>query len=328
MSLSVIGTGSALPERTVKNDELTAFLDTNDEWIRSRTGIEERHVLTKETVTDLALLASRRALENANVQPEELDYILCCTIGGDYIAPSVSCLIQAALEATCPALDVNAGCCGFMYGLDVAWGIFARKKARKVLLIAVEGLSRIANWTDRSICVLLGDGAAAFVLEEGDDLLYLDLVSKGWADPLYIPFPSGNSPFRDTEKDTTSYMRMNGQEVYKFAVNAITTGVEKALQETGTAKEEIAYLVLHQANLRIIEAARKKLKIPPEKCPVNIQKVGNMSAATIPLVMDEWNRAGKFSEGDLLMLGGFGAGLTSGTALLRWSQPAALAAKP
>lgn len=318
MSFSITGTGSVLPQKTVSNDDLAQFLDTSDEWIRTRTGIQRRHVLSgTETVTNLSAQAARLAMENAGVTPDEIDYVLCATIGGDFLTPSLACMVQSEIGASCPALDVNAACSGFVYALDVAAGLFARGKAKKMLLVASEGLSRISDFTDRSTCVLFGDGASAVVLEAGDDLLETRLTSNGWSSPLYAPFPQGNFPGRDNS-GPLPYLKMQGQEVYKFAVNAIVQGSAAILEQAGITEDQVDFVFLHQANLRIIEAAQKKLNIPAERYAVNIQEVGNTSSASIPLLLDEYNRAGKLKPGQLLLLNAFGAGLTTGSALLRW----------
>lgn len=319
MSFSITGTGSCLPDHIIANDDIASYLDTSDEWIRTRTGIRQRHVLQgEETVTGISVRAAQRALEDAGVAPEELDFILCATIGGDYITPSLASVLQAEIGADCPAMDGNAACSGFMYALEVAAGLFARGSVKKMLVVAAEGLSRIVDWNDRATCVLFGDGAAAVVLEEGDDLLYLKLTSQGWADPLHYPFPEGNCP--GVTNKGHQFLVMNGQDVYKFAVGNVAANMLKALEETGISKEEIDHVVLHQANMRIIEAAQKRVGIPTEKYQSNIDEVGNISAVSIPLLLDRGKRAGLFKPGDTLLLGGFGGGLTTGTAVMKWSQ--------
>lgn len=321
MSLTILGTGSALPKGRVTNTDLTAFLDTSDEWIRTRTGIAQRHILGSQTLTEIAVQAAQNALANAGIAASELDYILCPTLGGETLTPSLACMVQAALGASCPALDINGACSGFLYGLDIAAAILARGGARHVLLLAAEALSHVADWTDRSTCVLFGDGAGAAVLAPGEDLLYSHLTSQGNNQWLYAPFAKGNFP--GTPKSPLMAIHMDGGEVYKFAVGAITANITQALAQTGIAPQDVACVLLHQANLRIIDAARKKLDIPPERYAVNIHEVGNMSAASIPVLMDACNRAGQFNPGDILVLSGFGGGLTTGTAVIRWrGQPA------
>ena len=316
MSFRIIGTGSALPACRITNDDLSRLVDTNDEWITTRTGIRERPILTTESVTEIAVAAARNALENSGISPADLDYIICPTLGGDYMTPSLACVVQMELQANCPAVDVNGACSGFLYALDVADGVFARGKARYVLVLAAERLSRILDWSDRSTCVLFGDAAAAVVLEAGDALHYLEVTARGNL-CLASPFAPGSCPY--TEPDTRKPgLLMKNREVYTFAVSTICRSLKKAAEETGIPMEETDYFFLHQANLRIIETARKKLGLPEEKFPVNIQKYGNTSSASIPLLLDEWNRAGKLKKGQHLVLCAFGAGLTTGLAALDW----------
>ncbi len=318
MSLSILGTGSALPAHVKTNDDLCAFFETSDEWIRTRTGIQRRHLMTDETVTDLAVAAAQNALQAAGVAPQELDYILCPTLGGDFITPSLACMVQKEIGAGCPALDLNAACSGFLYTLDVAAALLARDSVRNILVVAAEGLSRVTDWTDRSTAVLFGDGAGAVVLAPGDDLLHLQLTAQGCHEPLHACFPAGNLPgHADTD---APYIRMDGNEVYKFAVNAIFTGLERALEETGLSPQDVDHVLLHQANLRIIDAARKRLSIPEERYAINIDEVGNLSAASIPVLLDSLVRTGRVRPGDTLLLSAFGGGFTTGTALLRWPQ--------
>lgn len=317
MSFSILGAGSALPSCVKTNDDLAQILDTSDQWIYTRTGIRRRHVITTETITGMAAEAARKALAAAGITPEDLDYIVCPTVGGDYITPGLGCTLQEALGAHCPAIDINAGCSGFLYSLDVVDGIFARKKARYVLVTAAEGLSRIMDWTERSTCVLFGDGAGAVVLGEGDGLRYLKLRTQGCSAPLHGRFPMGNSPWTK-EEPHTHFVHMEGQEVYKFAVNTICTSVQEALEETGLSIDDMHHVLLHQANMRIIEAARRKLSIPEERCHCCIEETGNISAASIPTLIDRCSREGLFHSGENLLLCAFGAGFTSGTAILTW----------
>ena len=298
MSFRIIGTGSALPACRITNDDLSNLVDTSDEWITTRTGIRERPILTTESVTEIAVAAARNALENSGISPADLGYIVCPTLGGDYMTPSLACVVQMELQANCPAVDVNGACSGFLYALDVADGIFARGKARYVLVLAAERLSRILDWSDRSTCVLFGDAAAAVVLEAGDALHYLEVTARGNL-CLASPLAPGSCPY--TEPDTRKPgLLMKNREVYAFAVNTICSSLKKAAEETGISMEETDYFFLHQANLRIIETARKKLGLPEEKFPVNIQKYGNLK------------------KGQHLVLCAFGAGLTTGLAALDW----------
>lgn len=318
MNFTIMGTGSALPQRTLSNNDLCAFFDTSDEWIRTRTGIGQRHIMDTENVTALSVLAAQRAMESAGVTAADIDYILCPTIGGDYITPNLACMVQQGIGANCPAMDINAACSGFIYGLDVAAAFLARGTMNRVLLVAAEGLSRVVDWNDRATAVLFGDGAGAVVLAPGDDMKYIHLTAQGCQPPLYIRFPEGNFPGKVHSSEPQ--VHMDGAEVYKFAVNAISTGIATALEKTGLAPEDVNHVLLHQANIRIIEAAQRKLGIPTERYAINIQDVGNMSAASIPVLMDQCNQAGRFAPGDYLVLSGFGGGFTTGTAVLQWGR--------
>lgn len=319
MSFSLIGTGSAVPARKVTNDELARMVDTSDEWIRTRTGVAERRVLTDETLYDLVLAAARAALEDARVGPDELDFILCATVRGDWITPSMACALQKGLGASCPALDINGACSGFLYALDVADGYFARKRARKVLVVACEALSLLTDWADRATCVLFGDAAGAVVLSEGEDLLALRLNAAGNTEHLVIPNVTGNSPFSPREQ-RPSYIYMNGQEVYKFAVSSMCADIAAVLADAGVSQEEVGHVLPHQANRRIVEAAITRLAIPHGKYLMNMERFGNTSAASIPLLLDENRRAGTFHKGELLVFAAFGGGFTSGACVLRWNM--------
>lgn len=321
MSFTILGTGSALPERIVTNEELSRMVDTSDDWIRSRTGIGQRRVCSNESLTDLAYQAALQALEDSLCQANELDLIICATISADYATPSLACVLQMRLGARCPAFDVNAACSGFLYGLDIAAGYFARNPQQKILLVGADAMSKLVDWQERSTCVLFGDGAGAAVLGPGDDLLTIQLGAKGDIAPLYVPNGWGNSPFYQAkEHHQTSYLVMDGQEVFRFAVTSMVQTVEQVLQRAGVRKAEIAYLLPHQANIRIIDAAVSRLKLPQEKCLTNIALRGNTSAACVAILLDEQNRAGRFQKGDLLVLTAFGGGLTTGACILRWNK--------
>lgn len=319
MSFSIMGTGSAYPARAVTNDELSTLVDTSDAWIFSRTGVRERRILTSETLEDIAFAAAKRALGDAGISPGELDLIVCATIRNDYITPSLACMLQKRLGASCVSMDVNAACSGFLYALDVADGYFARKKVKKALVVAAEALSKMTDWTERSTCVLFGDGAGAVVLTEGEGLLSLRLSASGNEVPLNIPNIEGKSPF-STIGERPQYVYMSGQDVYKFAVNALCRDLKAVIEDAGVKQADIAYVLPHQANLRIIEAAIGKLEIDGGRYLVNIERFGNTSAASIPILLDESNRKNLFHDGDLLALSAFGGGLTSGACVLRWGK--------
>lgn len=317
MNYKVIGTGSAYPVCSKSNDDLATFLDTSDEWISTRTGIKSRHVCTKETISDLAVNAGKAALQNANIDASELDYIICSTIRGDYITPSLACVVQKEIGANCPAYDINAACSGFLYALDTAAGYFARGCAKKVLVIAAEVMSKMVNWQDRATCVLFGDGAGAVVLSEGSNLLSIKLTANGNTDYLRIPHVNGNSPFSDCAYED-SFLHMQGQDVYKFAVISMARDLADVIEEAGLEQSDVDFVLPHQANMRIIDSAKKKLKIAPEKYYTNIETCGNTSCAGVAMLLDELNRKNLFQPGSILALASFGAGLTTGACVIRW----------
>lgn len=319
MSFSILGTGSAYPKRVVTNDELSAMVETSDEWIKTRTGVSERRVLTDETLIDIALSAAKRALDDAGVSPGDLDLILCATIRNEYITPTLACVLQKELGATCPAMDINAACSGFLYALDIADGYFARRRVQKVLVVAAEAMSKMADWTDRATCVLFGDAAGAAVLGEGEDLLSLKITASGNDEHLVIPHVQGNSPFSSVEP-RDPYVYMNGQEVYKFAVSSICQDLAAVIAAAGLEQEQIHHVLPHQANSRIIEAAKGRLNIPADRYHMNIARFGNTSAASIPVLMDELSRTGTFKKGEFLALSAFGGGFTTGACVLRWCK--------
>lgn len=317
MSFSVLGTGLYVPEKIVTNNDLARMVDTSDEWIQKRVGVRSRHVCVTETAADLAVRAGEKALQNAGVKPEELDLILAASVSGEDISPSIACTVQQRLGATCTAFDINAACSAFLFLLETAAGYFARGKARKVLVIGAERMSRIVDWDDRGTCVIFGDGAGAAVLGEGDG--YLDAVQtvRGGDEVIKIPQFSGCSPFYQGPKNRP-YIQMQGQETFKFAVNAICEDIRTLLERNGLTMDDIQYVVPHQANKRIIDFAAAKLGAPKEKFFVNIETYGNTSSASVPMALDELNRAGGIHRGDLVLLTAFGGGLAHASCLIRW----------
>lgn len=319
MSFQIIGTGSAYPEHSRTNDELSGFVETSDEWISTRTGIKSRYIVSSESISDYTAQAARLALENAGTTSQELDLIICATVRGEYITPSQACVVQKAIGATCPAFDINAACTGFIYALDIALGYFERKRAKKILIVAAEEMSKLVDWKDRSTCVLFGDGAGAVVLGEGDGIKSIKISAAGNEDVLRIESAPGNSPFAK-KKEHNPFLQMNGKEVYKFAVAAMCGDLEQVIREAGLTQEQIDFVLPHQANLRIIDTAKNKLSIPAERYRTNIDRFGNTSAASIPILMDELNRAGELKKGDLLALAAFGGGLTTGACVIAWKK--------
>ena len=318
--MRILGTGSALPAHTLTNDDLTKFLDPSDEWIRSHTGIRSRQVITDETLLQLAARAANAALENAGLAAADIDYILASSVLPDTITPSLGCLLQAEIGANCPALDVNAACAGFLYALDLADALTVSGKAKRVLVVCAEGMTRMVDWTDRSTCVLFGDGAGAAVVDGGEGgLMATLLTSQGDATHLNMYPDPGNSPFA-TQRVPARALHMDGPEIYKFAVCHSVSDLRAVCEKAGVALNDIDHFLLHQANKRIIDAARVRLKQPIEKFPMNVEVRGNTSSASVPILLDEVNRAGRLHAGDKLAMSAFGAGLTTGACVLTWTK--------
>lgn len=317
MSFSILGTGHYVPPRVVKNEELSRYVETSDAWITQRVGVKERHVCTTETTSDLAYEAAVRALENANTAPEELDMIICATVSGDDISPALACMVQNRVGATCPAMDINAACSAFLFLLETAAGFFARKRVKKMLLVGAERMSRIIDWEDRSTCVIFGDGAGAAVLGEGENYIASKFHTHGGDEVIKIPCFSGKSPFYEGAS-VHPYVYMNGPETYKFAVNSMSRDLIDVIRDAGLQGEDIAVVVPHQANARIIATAKKQVDIPGDRFYVNIDRYGNTSAASIPIALDELNRAGKLHRGDYIAMCAFGGGLAGAACIVRW----------
>ena len=328
VNVGIIGTGYYVPEKIVTNDDLSKIVDTNDEWIVDRTGIKERRIAADNQATsDLAYEAALKALANANVQPEEIDLIITATITPDTFFPSTACIIQNRLKAVnAAAFDLSAACSGFVYGLSVATQFIKSGAYKKVLVVASETLSKIINWEDRNTCVLFGDGAGAAVLGQVDEggILGFELGADGsGGDVLSMPAGGSLNPATEqTVKDKMHYIHMNGNEVFKFAIKVMGDAAQKALDNAGLDKEEIDCLVPHQANIRIINSAAKKLKLGMDKVFVNVEKYGNTSAASIPIALAEAVENKKIKKGDNVVLVGFGAGLTWAACVMKWSKEA------
>ena len=322
----VVGTGAAVPRKVLSNADLEKLVDTSDEWITSRTGIKERRIVSEgEKFSDLCTKASEAALKRAHVRPEEIDMILVGTISSDMLFPATSCLVQHNLGATkAAASDLSAACAGFLYGLHMADGLIQSNKAETVLVVGGEILTRIVDWTDRSTCVLFGDGAGAVVLQatKGDHgILGSRMKANGaYADFICMPGGGSNRPANDSTQiaEKLPYIKMKGNETFKVAVKAMADVTSELLTEQGFTHEQIDLFIPHQANERIIKAVGEKLKIAPEKVYTNIERYGNTSAASIPIALDECVREGRVREGNLVLLTAFGSGLVWGSVLLRW----------
>lgn len=320
MTTKIIGIGSYVPDTVVTNQDLTKFLDTDDAWIQERTGIRERRISKDMGTCGLAIEAAKRAIDDAGIDPKEIDLIVLATSSGDRAFPAAAMDVQAAIGAVnAVGFDITAACSGFIFGLHIANGFFASGLYKTALIIGAETLSKVVDWTDRGTCILFGDGAGAAVVRASETGIIKTLMgsdgTKGWTLECQAR-NLGNC--LNGVKPELGFMKMDGKEVFKFAVRKVPEIVAKILEDAQMDPEEIKYFVLHQANLRILEAASKRLKIPMEKIPVNIERYGNTSAASLPILLDELKRDGKLEKGDKLVLAGFGAGMTWGATLLEW----------
>ncbi|ACD95655.1 beta-ketoacyl-ACP synthase III [Trichlorobacter lovleyi] len=322
----ITGTGSAVPDKVLTNHDLEKLVDTNDEWITTRTGIKQRRIAAENEYTStFATLAARRALAMAGVSPEELDLIILGTVTPDFPFPATACIVQQELGAHhAAAFDLSAACSGFIYGLNMAEAYIKSGMARKVLVMGAEVLTRIVDFTDRNTCILFGDGAGAVIVEAdsgGQGILSSHIFTNGahWG-LLYQPGCGGRNPATGptTYSDKLYYLRMEGNEVFKHAVRAMGDAAVAALEHNSVTADDVSLLIPHQANRRIIEATGKRVGIPEDRIFVNLHKYGNTSSASIPLALDEANREGRLKSGDLVLLDAFGGGFTYGSVLLRW----------
>jgi 3-oxoacyl-[acyl-carrier-protein] synthase-3 len=322
---AVTGIGSYLPEGVLTNADLALMVNTSDEWIWSRTGIRERRIIAEDEATsDLAARAGQRALADAGVAPDKVDLLVVGTSTPDMAFPSTACLTQAKLGLTCPAYDVNAACTGFIFALQHAAAAIESGRAKTILVIGADALTRLVDFTDRSTCILFGDGAGAFVLQafEEPGVLGIHLGSDGTGADL-LQVPAGGSaapctPERLAARET--FLKMNGNEVFKFAVRAIPKVTRQALKESHLTVDDVTWFVPHQANQRILDTIADRLGVPHDRVVSTIERTGNTSSASIPLAIDGLYTVGNLKPGDVLVLVGFGAGLTWGAAVLRWTK--------
>ncbi len=317
MSIQIKGTGSYVPPKTLTNQELSKLVDTNDDWIRRRVGIAERRISENQTAADFAVAAAKKAMENANITADEVDLIICATITSETICPTIAGTVQNAIGATCPAFDINSACSGFIFALDTAAAFVQRGGIRNAIVIGAERMSKIIDWSDRSTCVIFGDGSGAAVVAPGNKYLARHLYTKGGNQVIEIPSHIGNSPFYKGEQKHP-FVFMDGQETFKFAVSKIVEDISTVLEQANLTTEDISHIVPHQANVRIIDYAVKRLKINPEKVFVNIQKYGNTSSASVPIALSELAESGKLQKGDKILLCAFGGGLSSGACIIEW----------
>lgn len=320
--VKVIGTGRYVPENIVTNDDLSKIVDTNNEWIKSRTGIRERRISKEENTSELAAKAGRKALESSKLKPEDIELIIVSTATPDNFTPSTACMVQeklGAINATC--FDISAACTGFIYAVGIASQFIKTGQSKNALVIGAEVLSKIIDWEDRSTCVLFGDGAGAVVLERSEEIgLISQYTGSDGSGGKFLEcgtVPLKN-PYSKTDINFKSNLSMEGREVFKFAINAMIHSIGKVLKDTQYTLDDIDYIVPHQANLRIIDFVAKKLKLDKDKFYINLDRYGNTSGASIPIALDEMNEKGLLEKGDKIIIVGFGGGLTFGAHLIKW----------
>ena len=323
--IKITGTGFYVPDKVLTNFDLEKMVDTSDEWIVSRTGIRERRIGSADQMTsDLAVQAAHKALKNAGLKVKDIDLIVVATSTPDTIFPSTACWVQSKLGADhIPAFDISAGCTGFIYGLILSEGLILSRINKRILLIGSEFLTKVTNWKDRNTCVLFGDGAGAVILEESHDdsgMLSTYWKADGKLGDL-LSQPAGGTRIPATAQSVAQdlhYLQMKGNEVFKYAVKRMGEAAVAALKKAGLDKEDVDYLIPHQANIRIVEATGRRLKLPPEKVFINIHKYGNVSVATIPIALHELNESGKLKDGTIVVMDAFGAGFTWAAVAYRW----------
>lgn len=326
MLTKIVAMGHALPEKVVTNDDLSKIMDTSDEWIRQRTGIVTRHICVEETTSSLSIEASRDALKKAGLDGSEIDLIVVATVSPDYCYPNTACQIQKAIGAeNARCIEINIGCAGCIYSMDIADSYIKAGKAKKALVLGAETLSKMMDWTDRRTSVLFGDGAGAFVLcaaEENEDGHMVKGIASHADGNMGEAITAGgrpvDNPWTHIDPPAGYYTFMDGQEVFKFACRKVPESIYEILNPLGIETDSIDKFFLHQANYRILEAVAKFLKQPMEKFPSNMSEVGNISAASIPTLMDGYNEKGLLKKGEKYILCGFGAGLTYATAYVEW----------
>lgn len=317
------GCGKAIPSGNLSNDDLASYLDTNDEWITSRTGIKNRRIVAEgtENTFSLALHAATQAIENAGISTSEIDCVIVATSSPSQPMPSTANLVAQALNISGPGFDLNAACSGFVYALSVASGLFAQKLFKNILLIGADAISTFIDKNDRSTVILFGDGAGAVVLSATDrkdaGLIACDMGGDSSLAPILEVV---NAESESIEKKAEPLLKMNGQEVFKVAVRSVESSINSTLEKAGLTSKDIDGLLLHQANIRIIDAICERLEIDKEKAFTNLEQYGNTSAASIPILLAEVNETNRLSDGDLLVFCGFGAGMSWGTCILRWIE--------
>lgn len=321
-NVGIAGTGAYVPSLAVTNDDISELVETNDEWIMKRTGIRERRISQGEDTSDMASKAALCALERADVDPRDVDLIIVATISPDMFIPSVACLVQSKIGADDAAcFDINVACSGFVYAMEIAQSMMKSMNYKNALIIGSETLWKVINWKDRSTCILFGDGAGAAVLQRTEEpgIIKSYLKSEGKkGDALTIGAADFNTPFSKESVERDRHIYMNGGDVLKFAVNALADSVNKVLDETGLSMDDIKYIVPHQANVRIIQSAAKKLHTDLDKFYINLERYGNTSSASVPIALNEMYEKGMLKKGDKFILVAFGGGLTYAATMIEW----------
>lgn len=315
--MKISGTGSVLPKKVVTNEMLSRFLDTSDEWITTRTGVRTRHVISDEKLDEMAVEAAQKALDDAGMNPEDLDFIICSNVVNEYVTPQLSCIIQGGIGAACPCIDINCACAGFIYALEIAESFYKAGKVKNVLVVCAEEPTRMTDWTDRRTCVLFGDGAAAVVLTPGDNIRSIKLSASSSTDKLWQYRTLQPTPYI-TKEERDVPLQMKGQDVFKFAVKAAGRDISRTLKDAGIGPDDVDHYLLHQANIRIVNAIRDYMEQPESKFHSNIEDHGNSSSSSCPILLDECNRKGLFKKGDMVAMSAFGAGFVSGAVLFEW----------
>ncbi|MDP4093495.1 MAG: beta-ketoacyl-ACP synthase III [Bacillota bacterium] len=324
-AVGILGTGRCMPEKILTNNDLEKMVDTSDEWITKRTGISERRIIDEKTPSrELGIIAAQKALQNAGLSAEDLDLIIVTTATPDYLTPSTSCMIQNGINAKkAAAFDMNAACSGFIYGLTVAQQFIMNGTYKYILIVSCEQMSRVTDWKDRATCVLFGDGTGAAVLgpvEKGNGIIATNIGADGSVGRS-ITIPCCYSNDEDREKrvnDKINVINMDGSEVFKFAVKVMDSATRKVLDYAGVSIDDVALIIPHQANIRIIDGAAKRLDVSKDKIFVNVDRFGNISSASVPVALDEAVESGRIKKGDYVVLTGFGGGLTWASALIKW----------
>jgi 3-oxoacyl-[acyl-carrier-protein] synthase-3 len=325
INIGIKGSGSYTPEKILTNFDLEKMVDTSDEWITSRTGIKERRIADENTATsDLATKAALKAIEEAKVNSSEIDMIIVATVTPDMFFPSTACFVQKNINAiNATAFDISAACSGFIYGLSIASQFISSGEVKTVLLIGAETMSKVVDWQDRNTCILLGDGAGAVILgevEDGKGILSVYTLSDGSKTNLLM-VPSGGSrePISiEVIKKRSHYMKMEGNEVFKFAIRGMEKSIDEALKKANLTYEDVTLFIPHQANIRIIDSLTKRMGLPKDRVFTNLDKYGNTSAASIPIALDEAIKSGRVKSGDIILMSSFGSGFTMGAAVIRW----------